>query len=357
MKNVMFEKVLKTIRRYEMVCAGDKVIVAVSGGPDSVFLTRALNTLGKKLNMELSIVHLDHGLRGEESTEDAEFVKGLARSLKLEFIHKRINLRELKDRKLSVEEAARLERYKFFREAAAKKGANVVATAHTLDDQAETVLINLIRGASTKGASGIPPVREDADGLKIIRPLVELQKSEMLEYLAENKIAYRIDSSNLQNEYFRNVVRREIIPFLERFNPRVKRALSNFAGHLREDLEFMRRAKAESAKRLSKKTGERISFDLKDIVVQPRALAKEIIRDSLETIGGDVKKLSYRHWRDIDSFLRVKRKGSSLDLPGGVRLSRKDRTLELFKNKTLNSPVSSVKIATEAAITKGIDEE
>ena len=189
------------------------------------------------------------------------------------------------------------------------------------------------RGACVKGGGGIPPVREGSDNVKIVRPLIELEKSRILAHLKDKGMAYRIDGTNLSSEYFRNVVRNEILPFLERFNPRIKRALSNFSGHLREDLEFVRKARRESKKNVSCRTGDMISFELKDIVVQPRALVKEIMRDSLESIGGDVKKLSYKHWRDMDNFLRIKRNGNSLDLPGGVRLSRRKRTLELFKIK------------------------
>ncbi len=330
----LIEKALKTIRHYEMLKPGDRVLAAVSGGPDSVFLLHALNHLKKKLDIELFACNLDHGLRGEESRADSSFVAGLSKKLGIRLVQEKADLLNRKDRNLSTEESARLVRYGFFRNAARRLGANVVATGHTLDDQAETVLMRLIKGSSSKGVCGIPPVRDESAGLRVIRPLIELEKDEVLGYLNDNSIDFCIDSTNLEDIYFRNIVRRDIVPFLERFNPRLKLALSNFAGHLREDMEFIR---AETAKRpkgtLTDKTGV-LRLNLKDIAVQPRALMKEIMRDALEASGADMKKLSYKHWKAIENFIRYKRKGSFIDLPGGIRIARKEKTLDIFRLKT-----------------------
>jgi tRNA(Ile)-lysidine synthase len=336
----LLEKVLKTIKGHDMVRPGDRVLAAVSGGPDSVFLVYALDSLKRKLGAEVFVCNLDHGLRGPESEEDSAFVKRLAAELALEFIHKRIDLRGARDKKLSTEESARAERYKFFNCCAKELNANAVATGHTLDDQAETVLMNLIKGSSPKGASGIPPVREDAGGLRVIRPLIEIEKAEILDYLKSNGIDFRIDRTNDEDIYFRNIVRGEIIPFLEKFNPRVKRALSNFAGHLREEARFIRDEKARLARTIGSMGGGCSTLDLKELLIQPRALVKEVIRDFLEASGAEIKKLSYRHWKEIENFIRFKRKGSSMDLPGGIRMTRGDRSLELFKLRALKNPLS-----------------
>jgi len=314
-----------------MTSPGDAVLVAVSGGPDSVFLVHALNYLKDKLGIALSVCTLDHGLRGYESEKDTRFVEALSTTMGLRCIRKKIDLRESKNKGLSTEEAGRAERYAFFRDSAIAVGANVIATGHTIDDQAETVLMRLIKGSSLKGACGIPPAREDARGLKIIRPLIELEKKEIVDYLEENGIDFRVDATNFTRVYFRNVVRHEILPFLERFNPRIKKALSNFAGHLREDSAFINEEKAKRAAGAILKTRDRVSLNLKDIVVQPKALMKEIVRDSLEAANADIKKLSYKHWKEIDNFVRNKRNGSSLDLPGGIRLTRRKKVLEFFK--------------------------
>jgi tRNA(Ile)-lysidine synthase len=318
------EEVLKTIRNYGMFRGGENVLAAVSGGPDSVFLLTALINLKAKLGIKkLAVCNLDHGLRGAESRADSAFVKRLCRKKGVEFIHKRIDLKRRRSKTISTEEAGREARYKFFREAAAKSGCGTVATGHTLDDQAETVLMRVIKGASLKGAAGIQPVRAEG-AIRFIRPLIELEKREIEDYLRDNHLEYRVDSTNAQPLYFRNIVRHEIMPFLERYNPRLKRALFRLAEHLREDLEFIREAK-RSVQRTAysvQRAGNKIEIKLKDIVIQPRALQKEILRDGLEKAGGEVKRLSFRHWKELESLLKYKRKGSSLDLPGGIRVTR-----------------------------------
>lgn len=327
---------LKTIRNYQMLKSGDTVLVAVSGGPDSVFLLQALNFLKPKLVLKKIVVcNLDHGIRGKESECDSSFVGKIAEDLNLGFIHKKINLAKKKQKGLSTEEAAREERYRFFEEAAATANANVIATGHTLDDQAETILMRVIKGASLKGIVGISPVRNDGT-LRIIRPLFELEKKEIEKYLDERGIEYRIDSSNKEPVYFRNVVRKHILPYLEKYNPRLKRALFSLAEHLREDFEFIKEAKQNAVRKTqyAKRKLGILEIRLKDIIVQPKALQKEILRDCLEEVGGEVKRLNFRHWKELEQLVTHKRKGASLDLPGDIRITRTDATLRFGKRIT-----------------------
>lgn len=324
MSDNLIERVLKTIRNYDMLEPGDTVLAAVSGGADSLFLLLALNHLRNKLRLKNIVVcNLDHGIRGNESKEDSLFVRKIAEGLNLGFIHKKIDLSNKGNKNLSTEEIAREQRYKFFKIAAQSAGANCIATGHTLDDQAETILMRLIKGASLKGMVGIPPLRTEG-GLKIIRPLFELEKKEIEKYLDERGVSYRVDSTNLKPIYFRNMVRKEIMPFLEKYNPRIKRALCSLAEHLREDFEFIREAR-EGLKLFAEKSkgkSKTLEIKLKDIIIQPKALQKEILRDALDRIGGEVKRLSFRHWKEVEQLLKHKHKGSSVDLPGDIRISR-----------------------------------
>jgi tRNA(Ile)-lysidine synthase len=318
----LIEQVLKTVRNYRMVKPGDTVLAAVSGGPDSIFLLHALLRLRNKLGInKIAACNLDHCLRGKESEDDSGFVKREAHRLGIECFSKRVDISAFKTKELSTEEAAREARYTFYAEAARKAGANVIATGHTIDDQAETVLMRIVKGASLKGLVGIAPVRDDGI-IRIIRPLVELEKEELVGYLDGSDIRYRIDSSNLEDKYFRNIVRREIVPFLETYNPRLKRSLFNLAENLREDFEFIKHEKAMIGKRII--TGGRgsVGIRLRDIVLQPSAIQKEVLRDSLEMAGGEVKKLSFRHWKEVDTLLKSKGKGFSIDLPGSIRVTR-----------------------------------
>ena len=331
MADNLIERVLKTVRDYDMLKPNDIVLAAVSGGPDSVFLLYALDALKKKLKVrKLVVCNLDHGLRGDESREDSLFVKRSASRLGLEFIHKKISLNNKRSGDLSLEEMGREARYKFFRDAADKAGANVIATGHTLDDQAETVLMRFIKGASLKGIVGISPVRSDGR-LSVIRPLLELEKEEIKKFLHDRDISYRTDHTNLEPIYFRNVVRQEIIPFLERFNPRLKKALFNLAEHLREDFEFIETEREKNKGLVSSMKEGEVEIRLTDIIVQPRALQKEILRDSLEKAGGIVKKLSFKHWKEIENLIKYKRKGNSVDLPGSIRATRTEKSIIFHK--------------------------
>lgn len=324
------EQVLKTIRHYEMLRPGETVMAAVSGGPDSVFLLHALYRLRSKLKLsKLSVCNLDHCLRGEESREDSAFVKKVCRELGLECVHKRVDITKEMGRGLSVEEVARQVRYRFFLDAARHAGATVIATGHTLDDQAETILMRFIKGASLKGMMGVTPVRTEK-GTRIIRPLLEIEKDAIVRHLDHGEIRYRIDRSNLEPVYFRNIVRKEIVPFLERYNPKLKRSLFNLAEHLRDDFAFLEDARARAKGLLSLQDGF-VELLLKDIAVQPKAIQKEIVRDALQQAGGEVKKLSFRHWKEVEQLITRKGRGSAVDLPGDIRISRTERSLVLRK--------------------------
>ena len=178
---------------------------------------------------------------------------------------------------------------------------------------------------------GISPVREE-EKIRIIRPLLEIEKGRITQYLDACLLPYRIDSSNVETKYFRNVVRKEIMPFLEKYNPKLKRSLFNLAEHLREDFEFIEteRLKAQRYVKNGKRGG--LEVNLKDMVLQPRALQKEILRDSLAAVGGKVKKLSFRHWKEIEALIMHKRKGSRVDLPGDIRVARTEKAL-LFNKR------------------------
>lgn len=326
------QAVIRTIRQYGMLRRGDTVLVAVSGGPDSVYLARVLRAVRTTFCLSrLVLCHLDHRLRGSASREDARFVGRLARELGLACIRRSVDVTAARKKGMSLEETARDVRYRFYRDAARRVRATVLATGHTLDDQAETVLMRIIKGSSLKGILGVPPVREER-GLRIIRPLIALDKGTILEALREEGAAYRIDRSNDDSVFFRNVVRNEIIPFLQQYNPRLKRALSSLAEHLREDYRFIEQARQRSRTLATRKKAA-IEVPLKDMILQPKAIQKEIVRDTLERAGGSVKKLTFRHWKDVELLITHKTKGAAVDLPGGVRITRTDRALSFARRR------------------------
>jgi len=197
------EKILQTIKKFDMLSFNDRVLIGISGGPDSVTLLNVLLSFKKRYNLSVFIAHLDHMLRGKESDEDVNFVKNLAQELCLPCEVKSCNLTEIAQKEhLTLEEAARKYRYKFYSETAKKFKTNKIALGHNADDQVETVLMRFLRGSGLEGLMGIPPVRG-----KIIRPLIECSREEIEKYCKENKIEYRVDSSNKEVVYFRNKIR------------------------------------------------------------------------------------------------------------------------------------------------------
>jgi tRNA(Ile)-lysidine synthase len=242
--------VLSYIRKQDILRPGDRVGVAVSGGADSVALLRILLELGTELGVVLSVVHLNHGLRAEESDADEQFVHALSAHYDLPFFSQRRDVKAYaSEKKLSIETAAREVRYQYFEELLRKDEFNKLATAHTLDDQAETVLLKLARGAGTRGLAGIYPkvaveysqkARESrASELAIVRPLLTSQRSDLEQYLAQMQQPWREDSTNAELHHTRNRIRHEVLPRLcADVNPQVRRTLAEVAEIARAEEEF-----------------------------------------------------------------------------------------------------------------------
>ena len=220
---------------------------------------------------------------------------------------------------MSTEETAREKRYSFLLKAARDNGCGVIATGHTMDDQAETVMIRIIAGSSLAGLTGIPPVRYER-GVKIVRPLIRVSREEALLFLEKSGEGYVTDSSNLDKRFLRNSVRLEVLPFLERYNPKIMRSLVNLSDTLREDLELVSKKRKEALK--GGVRGRVASVKLMDMMMQPKAIRKGIFKELFQRAGGNVKKLTYRHWTDMDYFLRAAEKGKSLDFPGDIRVKK-----------------------------------
>ena len=168
--------------------------------------------------------------------------------------------------------------------------------------------------------------------MRVIRPLLEIEKGEISRYLNWARIDYRIDSTNMQDKYFRNVVRAEIIPFLEKYNPRLKRALFNLAEHLREDFEFVEKERRLARRYISQGVKGAVEIRLKDIIIQPKAIQREVLRDALAEAEGEIKRLSFRHWKEMENLIKIKHKGNSVDLPGDIRVARTESSL-VFKRR------------------------
>ena len=228
----LFREILKLNKKYNLIENNDTIVVGFSGGPDSVFLVEMLKKLQYFFNFKIYLVHINHLLRGEDADADENFSFEYAKKNNLEIFIKRIPVKEIaKEVGKTLEEVGREERYKFFSEIYEKVGANKIATAHNKDDQIETFLFRLIRGTSLQGLEGIRIKNNN-----IIRPISEIHKKDILEYLNKNEIQYKIDKTNFENEFTRNSIRLDLIPFIEeRYNIKFKDKIFSLIEEIREN--------------------------------------------------------------------------------------------------------------------------
>lgn len=224
-------------RRERLLAPGDRVLAAVSGGPDSVCLAHHLGRLADRRGLRIALIHFDHGLRGVEARRDQAFVQSLAARLGLPLICRALAVRRTAaSERRSLEDAGRTLRYRALAEEARRGNFNKVAVGHQLDDQAETVLLHLLRGTKAKGLAGIPPSRSLAPGVTLIRPLLAIPRADVRAYLKAYGLRHRTDRSNAEERFTRNWVRRRVIPMLERRSPRIKEHLATLAADVRRFL-------------------------------------------------------------------------------------------------------------------------
>ncbi len=217
---------------------GEIVIVGFSGGADSVCLLHFLRHLSQKKHFEIIALHVNHGLRGKAATADEKFCKKMAKEWEVDFVSVKKSVRALaKKLDLSIEHAARKARYEAFAEIAKKMGATKIALGHHLDDQAETVLLNLLRGTRIEGLCGIPVRRPLNNKVEIVRPLLCITRSEVEEYVQENNLSFVTDQTNFEDVYTRNWVRHELLPMLQSKQPKIRQHLSGMAAQLVEKLK------------------------------------------------------------------------------------------------------------------------
>jgi len=271
----------KIIAEYRMFSPGEKVLVGLSGGPDSVCLLYLLNSLSKEYGLKLFIAHLNHGLRGRESDGDEKFCKELGERLEIPVFSKKIKLSELGG---SSENTARKERFKFFLEEACQCGAKKIALAHTADDQAETVLMRIVRGAGVDGLSGIPPTRNMGD-VTIIRPLLSVRKDEILKFLKGKGIEYRTDRTNKESVYFRNKVRNKLLPELEKYNPSINDSLRNIGEISALANDFIGNSALREFKKCAVVSDRGVRIQADRIGGLHPIIVREIIRMSAESVG------------------------------------------------------------------------
>ncbi|CAG7649950.1 tRNA(Ile)-lysidine synthase [Paenibacillus solanacearum] len=244
------DRVERVIRTEHLISPGDGVVVAVSGGPDSVGLLHLLFALSGRYGWKLTVAHVNHSFRGEESEREAELVERLAQELQLPCTSTLIDVpRHIRETGKNPQVAARELRYAFLTETAQRAGASRMALAHHADDQAETALMRLIRGTSPSGLAGMPMRRMVKNGLELIRPLLRIYKSDLVDYCQAQHLSYCIDSSNLENKYFRNQIRNAALPFLRQYNEQLPTALLHLTEMAAAENDYLEQETKELASR------------------------------------------------------------------------------------------------------------
>ncbi|MGB6944807.1 MAG: tRNA lysidine(34) synthetase TilS [Bryobacteraceae bacterium] len=283
----MLDRIAEFIARHRMFEPGQRIGVAVSGGADSVFLLQALRQLAPRWNLELSLIHIEHGIRGAASIGDAEFVEQMAATLGLPFHFQRANVPAIEG---NLEEAARNIRQAFYAELIASGAVDRVATGHTRSDQAETVLYRILRGSGLTGLSGILPVTNE----RIVRPLLEIDRAEIEAWLRQQNFAWKEDETNQDRAYARNRLRHEILPLLrESFNPQLDSALSNLATVARDEEAYWRSELALTRSPIP--NTQSLILPVGELAVAPRALARRTIRRAMELVKGDLRGIDFAH--------------------------------------------------------------
>ena len=331
---MLFERFKADIAKKELVFRGETIVLAVSGGPDSLCLLHLFNRLASEDSLRLVVAHLNHGLRPEAALEEAG-VAALAACMSLPFMTKRINIRSYKKKfGLSEEAAGRRARYRFLLQVARNCQAEAIALGHHRDDQAETVLLNLLRGSGIDGLSGMLPLRL-INGVKLIRPLLDFRRSEIETYCLEHDLKPYTDSSNLETDYTRNKIRLELIPHLEeRYNPRIREALAGLAELAAEDRFYFEHLARKKAGRLAERRGNYILLDLSSLNALPRAISSRVLRLLLRRYRNG-QELGRAHLNQLLKLAGEGKTGARLNLPGGLRAYRAKDDLILARKNDL----------------------
>lgn len=290
-------KVLETIEKYNMIKKGDKIVVAVSGGPDSMTLLNILINLKEKMDFSIVVAHVNHMIRNVADSE-TEYVEAFCTKHGVECLIKRADVLNIaKEEKISTEEAGRNVRYDFFEEVLKKTNSNKIAIAHNKNDNVETVLMNVIRGSGVSGLKGIEPVRSD----KFIRPLIEIERTDIEEYCNENNLDPKYDESNNENVYTRNKIRNLLIPYLKKeFNPNIIDSISRLSNLATQENEYIEKViNNEYEKTLEKENNETIILNLKTFNKEDEFIKSKIILLCIQKLFGSTKGIEKIHIDDI----------------------------------------------------------
>ena len=316
----------KTISEHKLISPGDKIIIGVSGGPDSVCLLHFLSEIQSELDLDLIIAHVNYGLRGRESDQDEIFVRKLAEKYGAPF--KYLQPKPAATKSTNLEANLRDIRYEFFRDLQTKEKADKIAVAHNRDDQAETILMFFLRGSGLKGLSGM-----DYQQGNIIRPLLDCSRADILAYLKENKLDYREDKTNQDTTLTRNKIRHELIPYLEKeYNPNIKETLVQASRITRGELQLADGVIQKTYQELARESTTAVDLPLEDFLKLAKALQRGLLRHIFTELLGSTMDISALDLEETLRMLKEARSGSHRDVKG-LRIAKKGGKIVMNKVK------------------------
>ncbi|MDD4294566.1 MAG: tRNA lysidine(34) synthetase TilS [Candidatus Omnitrophica bacterium] len=312
--NTIEETVIKTLKDFSMLRRKDSLILGVSGGPDSICLLRLFHKLKNDYKLNFVCAHFNHGLRAGESDSESDFVRALCKELKVKCLSSKRNVAKLYDGD-SLEQTARRARYDFFETVSRETKIKKVALAHHKDDLAETVLMRIIRGSGLRGVRGFLP-NVKIGRINIIRPLINVTKQDILNWLKINDYEYKHDSSNDEDIFFRNNVRNKLIPSIREFNPNITDSLCNLAIHAGMDYDFIFQSAREAFNYTKiSATKQSITLSLSKLKKMHTSLICNVIRYAVEELKGNVNRLETRHLQEVTDLINNRPVNSVVNLP------------------------------------------
>ena len=323
----MMEEIFKkTLKKYNLLRKKDKLILGVSGGPDSICMLYLFSQIKKEYKLELVCAHLNHGLR-DQARKEEEFVRGICVKLGIKFISEKKDVEGFYAGD-SLEQTARNLRLDFFSKVSRQVKIKKLVLAHHKDDLAETILMRLVRGSGLKGLRGFLP-KTKFKNLTVIRPLIEVRKKEIVEWLEDKKLSYCIDKSNFEDKFFRNRLRLKLLPLLEELNPNIVSTLYNLASNISLDYDFIYAFSYNKFLILRKKeAGSSLCLDLKGLKELHPAIFNNVIRIAIEQLKGNTRRIEAKHLNELKDLVFERPGKSIVDLPG-VLVKKEEKTLSI----------------------------
>ena len=294
----MKQKIIETIKKYNLINSGDRIVLGVSGGPDSIAMLDILRQLRDEIKFEIYVVHINHNIRGKDADEDEEYVKKYCENYNIKCFSKKIDVPTIaQNEKIGTEEAGRKVRYEYFDEILQKTNSNKIGIAHNKNDKVETIIMHLLRGSGVSGLRGIEPIREN----KFIKPLIECDRQEIEKYCKENNLQPRIDKTNFENEYTRNKIRNIVIPYIkEQFNPNIIETITRLSEVISNEDNFIEKIAQETYNKLLViEENNRIELNLKEFNLLDEVLKNRIILIATKKIFGSTQGIEKVNITDI----------------------------------------------------------